>query len=80
MVGSELGWNWCLQIGREVASGSSLVGLVVKDSALPLQCCGLDSWPGNFCMLWAWQKKKKKKQASKQEIASRKAKEKYRED
>ena len=37
----------------------------VEDLAVPLMWLGLllwlgfSPWPGNFCMLWAWPKKKK---------------------
>ena len=34
-------------------------GLEIKDSVLLLLWHGFDPWPGNFCMLQAWQKKKK---------------------
>ena len=37
-------------------------GLMVQDPALALQWGRFDPWPGNFCMLWAWPKKKKKPQ------------------
>ena len=46
-------------------------GLVVKDPVLSLwwlgslMRCGFDSWPGNFCILYVQQKKKKKKLRSK---------------
>lgn len=32
----------------------SLVARQVKGPVLSLLWCGLDPWPGNFCMLWAW--------------------------
>ena len=42
---------------------SSLV-MMVKDSALSLLWLGFDPWPGNFCMLQAQPKKKKKEENS----------------
>lgn len=38
-----------------------MVSLGVKDPVFsPLQC-GFDPWPKNFCMSWAWPKRKGKK-------------------
>ena len=35
----------------------------VKELALSLLWCQFDPWPRNFHMLWAWPKKKRKKQS-----------------
>ena len=34
--------------------------LELKDSALSQQWLSLDPWSGNFCIPWAWPKKKKR--------------------
>ena len=58
-----LTWFW--EIFLKVTKWSSLVAQQVKDPALSLQqlrtllWCKLDSWPGNFCIVWVWQEKKK---------------------
>ena len=44
---------------------SSLVVHQVKDLALSLLWLGFSAWSGNFCMLWAWSKKKKEKKERK---------------
>ena len=31
----------------------------IKDPVLSLLWLGFDPWPRNFCILWAWPKKKK---------------------
>lgn len=37
-----------------------LGGLVVVNSVLLLLWLGFKSWPGNFCILWEWQKQTNK--------------------
>ena len=37
-----------------------MVARQVKDPVLTLLWCGLDPWPRNFCMPWAWPKKRER--------------------
>ena len=52
---------------QEIALQEFPDGLAAKDLALSLQWLGWllwhrsDPWPGNFCMLWSWPKKKREK-------------------
>ena len=41
-------------------------GLEVKDLVLTLLWCRFHPWLGNFCMPWAWPKKKKKQERKKE--------------
>lgn len=45
----------------EGSPGSSLVVWWVRDLALSLPWPGFNPWPGNFCVMRVWPKKKKKK-------------------
>ena len=49
---------------QNIVWGSSLVAQWVKELALSLLWLGFDPWLRNFCVLQAWQKKKKKKKDS----------------
>ena len=56
----------------------SLVAWWVKDPVLSLLWWGFDPWPGNFCMLQPWPKKKKKikeKKRKKEEEVNQRVKE-----
>ena len=61
-VGKKQGSKHWMILGKTLKLENEGVpgGLAVKDSALPLLWLGFDSRSWNFCVPWAWPKKKKK--------------------
>ena len=64
------GTIFCLKKKKE-AQKSSLVAQWAKDPALQPLWCRFDPWPRNFCILWVWPKKKKKKAQNEQVLLLR---------
>ena len=50
--------EYSLAILLKLNRGTSLVVQWLKDPVLSLLWHGFDPWPQNFCMVWAWPRKK----------------------